>query len=95
MIKREIFQLTDAEFRAKQRLPREQNVAWNFWRMVADRLAIDYETIMPNYSEPHSRRSFTALPKGHGKWWCYPLKLKCSIDPATVKIEEWEYNAYN
>lgn len=94
MIKREIYQLTDVEFREKQRLPRERDFAWDFWRKVSDRLGIDYNSILPNYAEPHSKRSFTALQKGHNKHWCWPLKLKCETDPSTIQIEE-DYNAYS
>lgn len=85
---RQIYTLTDAEFRQKQRLPREQGAAWTFWKQVSARLGIDYASILPDYENPKSKKTFTALTLDHSKHWCWPMPLKCKVDPSTVKFEE-------
>lgn len=54
---------------------------WRFWRSVASARGLDPETIIGNLGHPEI---FSALPLGHGKHWCWPMPLKCGVNPETV-----------
>lgn len=60
----------------------EPDMALDFWKRVARSLNLDYRTIIYDVENAYS---FSALPRGHNKHWCYPYPLKCSVDPATVE----------
>jgi|SRR5882672_3563202 len=47
--------------------------AFKFWRTVAVKRGLDYTTII---GSEHSMYSFTAMPTGHGKHWCWPEPLE-------------------
>ena len=75
---RKQYQLTPFEFKVFQRLAPFPGVAFSFWKRVADARGLDYKTIISN------GQSFTALPVGHAKPWCWPIALKCKKKPAYV-----------
>jgi hypothetical protein len=54
---------------------------WVFWRDVAVSRGLDYQTVIGNPEQPGT---FSALPLGHGKHWCWPMSITCSIHPETV-----------
>ena len=81
-MKRVVFKLTNDEryrFRRLKSTPTSSN-AFPFWEEVAKARGFDPKSIMWTDGE------LSALPLGHNKWWCYPVPLKCKVDPATVEI---------
>jgi hypothetical protein len=46
---------------------------FKFWQRVADARGLDYHTIIGTENAPYS---FTAMPVGHGKHWCFPEPLE-------------------
>jgi hypothetical protein len=46
---------------------------WRFWWGVARSRGLDYTTII---GQSGDCMSFTALPLGHGRHWCFPSALK-------------------
>ena len=72
-IMRKEYTLTDNEFGAFRKLGNYPEEGFDFWRDVARARNLDYKTIIGNVT---NQRSFTALPVGHGKHWCFPLPLK-------------------
>lgn len=80
---RKSYHLFDHEIVKFNRLKPELGEAWEFWGEVCYIRGLDYASMMGNVDKPNE---FTALPLNHGKHWCYPYTLKCSKDPATVKI---------
>jgi hypothetical protein len=83
MTMRKSYRLTDKEQSQFNKLPKLQGAAIEFWGDVAYARGLDYTTIMTAGGDPYE---FTALPLGHGKWWCHPMKLKCSKRAASVEI---------
>lgn len=77
-IKRETFRLSPEESALFRSLLPHQEVAWSFWKRVANSRSLDYKSIIGN---PFDRESFTALPLKHGKHWCWPHELKCARSP--------------
>lgn len=82
------YYLTDGEVVKFSKLgndPKAENGdhVWIFWRDVAHDRGLDYMTIIGDQEDPHV---FTGLPKGHGKQWCYPIKLKCNKAAKSVVI---------
>lgn len=73
---RSLYQLTPDERAAWERLPPLENRAWDFWRSVAQARGLDYRTIVCANNHGYE---FTALPLGHGKPWCWPAPIKCSL----------------
>ena len=72
---RNTYELTPAEFGQFRWLEPEPGVAIEFWAKVAKARGLDYTTIVSD------GKTFTAMPLGHGKQFCWPLKLKCSKRP--------------
>jgi hypothetical protein len=67
------YRLTAKEVDQLNQLPKFQGEAIKFWTGAAIARGLDYKTIIGN-TQDHA--SFTALPVGHGKHWCYPALLK-------------------
>ena len=67
--------LTKQERQDLRRLQQEPDVAWSFWQTVCDDRDLDYKTVLLEDLRP------SALPKGHGKYWCWPVALQCKDDP--------------
>lgn len=81
---RPAYELTPEEW---QRFKAERNSRWprpdfafDFWKEVARARGLDYRTIIGN---PDAPRTFTGLPRGHGKPWCWPMPLRCEKPPPT------------
>ncbi len=73
--------LTKDEQREFRRLKPVQNAAFAFWERIAISRQLDPATIMWHDGK------YSGLPQGHmGRWWCYPMPLKCTTDPKTVEI---------
>jgi hypothetical protein len=68
---REKHQLTAEEQKDFRRLNPEPGEAIEFWGGVAHRRGLDYTTILADAP------NFTAMPYGHNRPWCYPIRLKC------------------
>lgn len=49
--------------------------AFNFWRALAYEMQLDASSIIGDEVKPYT---FSALPIGHTKHWCYPIPLKCA-----------------
>lgn len=84
---RQSFTLTEAEQMAFARLcarSRFHDAAdvWRFWRSVAQARGLDPASIIGNSVDPDG--SFTALPLGHGKHWCWPAPLHVKKPPELV-----------
>jgi hypothetical protein len=78
---REAYRLTAEEreaFRSLRGWPPES--AFMFWKDIASSRARDYRTIIGVEGDP---LTFTALPVGHRKHWCWPMPLKC-MKPASA-----------
>ena len=58
---------------------------WEFWRWVAAARGLDYTTII---GKPFVRDTFTALPLGHGKHWCWPSPLNLQKPPPEFSAAE-------
>jgi hypothetical protein len=54
---------------------------WRFWGGVAVARGLDPKSVMCKGTD---RESFTALPLGYGKDWCFPSSLKVAAPPAFV-----------
>lgn len=65
------FTLSDTEQRQFGRLRPMEGEAFRFWEQVAQARGLDPDSILSNCE------SFTALPLGHNKDWCFPIPLKC------------------
>jgi hypothetical protein len=72
---RKQFELNHVELSQFRRLKPDQGVALAFWARVALSRDLDPESVISN------GMTFTALPQGHGKHWCWPLPLKCKKQP--------------
>jgi hypothetical protein len=79
---RKTYTLSPSELVRFNRLRPEQGEGWTFWQEMGDKLGFDYATVMT--TNPANRGTFTALPKGHEKDWCFPSALKCKNDPPPV-----------
>ena len=79
-MKRIVFKLTNDERYRFRRLKALPGVAFAFWEEVAKARNFDPASIMWTDWE------LSALPINHNKWWCYPVPLKCKVDPSTVEI---------
>ncbi len=77
---RKTFKLTSDERYRFRRLKPLPHQAFDFWKEVAKDRNLDPASIMWTDGE------LSGLPLGHGKWWCFPVPLKCKIDPETVEI---------
>jgi hypothetical protein len=73
MSERKEYTLSPDEF-IKLKTLRFQEEIWPFWFSVGERLGIDYKSIIGLHK---GRQHFSALPKGHKYYWCYPYELKC------------------
>jgi hypothetical protein len=76
---RQKYELTGQEQKRFRRLKPIEGEAIKFWQMAAYTRGLDYQTIIS------TGRTFTALPIGHGKHWCYPMTLKCKRRPVYVE----------
>jgi hypothetical protein len=80
---RKKYQLTPEEFAEWQALPQESSEqdramgAWMFWNRVARARGVDSASLLAT----HVPNTFTALPLGHGKAWCWPQAIKCKRLP--------------
>lgn len=79
MIRIEI-RLSKDENREFRRLKPVPNVAFTFWERVAKLRDLDPGSIV------WTDGKLTGLPLRHNQHWCYPVPLKCKVDPATVEI---------
>jgi hypothetical protein len=70
---RQGYSLTPAELQELKLLRFPEDI-WPFWFAVGERLGIDYKSIIVTSSD---RKHFSALPKGHNHYWCYPIPLVC------------------
>lgn len=77
---RKTFELNEIERAAFKRLRPIQDEAVSFWNRAAIRRRLDPESVIS------SSNTFSALPLGHDKHWCWPLHLKCRKKPASVEI---------
>jgi hypothetical protein len=68
---RKTFRLSDLEFRQFRNLNPFPHDAIAFWKRMAIARGCDPRSVISNGA------TFTALPEGHGKHWCYPIPLKC------------------
>lgn len=75
---RKTYDLTAEETAEFRRLRDFPGVGLAFWRRVAATRGLDPETVITVGREP---LKFTALPVGHGKWWCWPSALECRHKP--------------
>lgn len=80
-MKRQRYTLTDEEREAfaalsRRRIHADAAPVWRFWQAVAAARGLDHKTII---NKPDG--SFTALPLGHGKHWCWPSPLNLSPPP--------------
>ena len=86
-MKRVQVHLTKAERQELRRLPKEPEVAFNFWRRIAAEQGLDPATILLEQDY-----TTTGLPLGHGKHWCWPYPLVCKDSPEKqlkyLKLEE-------
>ena len=80
MSNRIVFKLSSEERYRFRRLKSAVGQAFKFWDDVAKARKLDPKTIFYVDGE------YSGLPIGHKKWWCYPIPLKCTVDPATVEI---------
>lgn len=76
MTKRIQIHLTKAERQELRRLPKEPDVAIAFWYKVAMEYGLDPATILLEQDY-----TTTALPIGHGQYWCWPYPLICKESP--------------
>jgi hypothetical protein len=53
--------------------------AW--WHALGERRGFDATTVIGN-----GVGGFTALPRGHGKPWCWPLPLRCKREPEAIDV---------
>lgn len=72
---RNTFALTTTERSEFYRLRALPGEAVEFWQKVAVARGLDPYSVISNGN------TFTALSKGHGKQWCYPLPLKNKRNP--------------
>jgi hypothetical protein len=72
---RKKFELDPRERDQFERLRPIQGEALAFWARVAARRELDPKSVIS------AGYNFTALPKGHGKWWSFPIPLKCKKQP--------------
>jgi hypothetical protein len=68
---REHHSLTAQEMGQFKWLKPEPGEAIEFWGGVAHRRGLDYTTLITEAPK------FSGLPYGHGKDWCFPIRLKC------------------
>jgi hypothetical protein len=88
-VKRETHRLTPAERLTFARLGRAYRPnatdLFRFWWTVGRARGLDSRTIIGVENDP---TAFTALPWGHGKHWCWPLRLKCRKSAAALEAEQ-------
>jgi hypothetical protein len=75
---RKTYELTPQEASELRSLREVPGEAFKFWKRVAERCVVDPSTII---GITNNRSKFTALPFGHGKWWCWPSALECAHKP--------------
>jgi hypothetical protein len=68
MSERQEYTLTAEDFHKLKALRWSEDI-WPFWFSVGERLGIDYKSIIGLHK---GRQHFSALPKGHRHYWCYP-----------------------
>lgn len=74
-VARQFYSLTKQELYQFRKLRPEEGQAIDFWARVAISRGLDPQTIISD------RKGFSGLPDGHGKHWCYPIRLKCRKRP--------------
>ena len=72
---RKLFSLTPAEIDEMERLRHEAGYAYAFWQKVCEARGLDYTTVLTR--APDRTYDFSALPIGHGKYWCWPHPHQC------------------
>lgn len=60
---------------------KREGAAVAFWKSVAERRGLDPKTIIT-----YEPGTFTALPLGHGKHWCWPSPLRAP--PITWRLRQ-------
>lgn len=80
---RNSFNLTLSERNRFNDLRPEQGEAFKFWKAVASIRQLDHKSII---SDERGGFTFTALPLGHDKHWCWPVELKCKRPPVSVRL---------
>lgn len=78
MTKRVTIKLSSREQSEFARLPGFPGEAFRFWRQAAETRGLDGASVYCLLEE------VTALPKGHGQYWCYPLPLPCKRPPPAI-----------
>lgn len=73
---RKTLNLNDGQMEQFRRLRPLQNEAHTFWKAIAKLNELDPVSIISNAP------SFSGLPLGHQKQWCFPILLKCVKRPA-------------
>jgi len=76
MVKRVQIHLTKPERQELRRLPKEPEVAFDFWCQIAQDRGIDSKSILLEQDY-----TTTGLPLDHGQHWCYPYPLVCKDSP--------------
>ena len=72
---RQKFELDKYEWDKFTRLRPIDGEAIRFWAQAAKTRNLDPKSVIS------AGRTFTALPEGHGKHWCFPVSLKCKKTP--------------
>ena len=68
--------LTPQEADELRLIPPFPEFAWTFWRKVSAARGLDARSAIGG-----DRGTFSALPAGHGRHWCWPVQLTCSAPP--------------
>jgi hypothetical protein len=90
---RKKYTLTDDELAEWRALPQESSEqdraldAWVFWNKVCRGRGLDSASLLA----AHVPDTFTALPIGHGKPWCWPQALRCrrlpeEFEPRVIEV---------
>lgn len=69
---RKAYELTAAEKRSLDRAPPIEGRAFAIWHQIAEERGLDVHSLLST-----GPLTFTGLPLGHGKHWCFPSSLKC------------------
>lgn len=80
---RNSYSLTLSERDRFNALRADQGEAYKFWKAVASARNLDYKSIL---CDERGGFTFTALPTGHDKHWCWPVELKCKRPPVSVRL---------
>ena len=83
-MKREKHRLDAFEAERFDNLPPIPERIRDFWRDAALTRGLDPKSVLAA-DIWRGRYSFTALPLGHGRHWCWPMALECGPRPQEVR----------